>query len=716
MSLKTKYNNTFKKTKIEKITKIASLTISQAIIKPPIFEYLKILPIIDFPINYNLINLQQSIENLILSIIPKNILVDFEKSISQKDLEKVFDRVSQNLPIIVHSDLNKNPPFCFSLLIFCSADFNMGISRFITEMLNKWLIPGNSIDIEAHRSIRFKFKSYNKRKYFFCEYFINVLSQNEYVLIKSNILNFISELKLILLSVQRASKINAKKELSKGEKTNIIKNDISNFITKESSIAKTFNQMQNFLSKISNEKKITDLTKSLAKLMQKTKKPFDRNIFDSLHSTSLIFKGNFTTIRDTKHLSQIIAEKYFLKKSLLEQINNLTDKQRLVKLKFLKTILKDCQKKVLGILGVMNLLYDSEVIEKNYIIKSILEIFSDYKYVKNSYIVDLREDKIISFYLEVENTKNKNFSLKQINELKKNLIKAFKVKTKKLINPIFYPRNEEEILRNTIVLTKQLNYVKDIPQLIISYDKQTTNKISFLVILLRLIKKNAPPLKDLFNKTFLKFYLDESKIVDTLKNKYPKEANIFRVSLDKFSFLREDHSLDLRQARLTVAKELTEVIGPFRDFNGGLLSKQLEAFDALKKLMPNLKKSKEPILEDFFYSIRPAVMQSILDTQMVKKFYLMFESIFKKTLATSNSKIRIQKAGNYYFVMIKTNTTKLKEDIILALNKLKFTSYELISSSIDQMDKKMLGYILLSNDQNKRKALIATIKQTLIKP
>lgn len=701
--------NSIKKITPEKISNIAHPTIKQSIIESPIFEHLKIEPIFDFPPNYNLSNLQGSIENLLISIIPENIILDFEKASSQEEIEVAFGKVNEKMPIIIHSNLSKNPPFCFSFCVFCFSDLSSGISRFITEMLNKWLIPGKSIDINGHRSIRFKFKNFAIRKYYFCEYFINILTDDELSLIKSNISNFINELKLIILSVQRASEINSNMDLSNSEKSKIIEKNISNLQLKNSSASNALNQMQNFLSNISKEKKLNDITKNLAMLMHKKPQEFDRNIFDSLHSSSLIFKGSFTTIRETSHISKIIAEKYFLKKQILNQ----SDKNRVVKLRFLKTRLKDSKKEVLGILIVMNLLYDSEVFEKNYILKSLTQILNNIKYVKNSYIADLREDRVISFYLEIEKIKKTPFTQKEAGKLEKNLPTSFKVKTKKLINPIFHPRNEEEILRNTVVLTKQLNLVQDIPQVIISYDKQTSKEISFLVILLRLIKKNTPPLKDLFENTFLKFSLDESKIVELLKNKYPKEANIFRVSLNKFSFLRDDHSLDLRQARQKVAKELTSVIGTFRDFNGGLLSKQCEALDALKKLMPNLKKSKEPFLEDFFYSIQPAVMQSILDTKMVKKFYLMFDNQMKKSIDKKNAMIRAKQAGNYYFVMIKTAEVSLKEEIILAVNKLKFTSYELISSSIDQMDKKTLGYILLTNDQKKKGSLIKAIKKTI---
>ena len=68
-----------------------------------------------------------------------------------------------------------------------------------------------------------------------------------------------------------------------------------------------------------------------------------------------------------------------------------------------------------------------------------------------------------------------------------------------------------------------------------------------------------------------------------LRKKYPKEANIFQLQIDKDPFLRADHSLDLHQARQSIVEELEKVIGEVRDYNGGLISKQHALFALLKE-------------------------------------------------------------------------------------------------------------------------------------
>jgi hypothetical protein len=665
---------------------------------------LKIEPEFLLPPNYKISNLEDyinSMEKLLLSTIPKKILSTSKTS----DLKSFFLKLNQTFPIIIHSELKDKVPFCFSFCIFCFSDLTYGINRFIPEMLNKWLIPGHQVVINGQRSLRFKFKKFPYKNYYLSEYFINILSEKELSLIKRNLSGFINEIELIVLSVQHARQISSINKISSQNTQDSL------FASKSSN--HTSDQMETFLSKISEEKKLKEINENLAFLMYKRPKAFDKDIFSSLHNASLIFKENFTSLRTPKHLGRIIATQYFFKKSIEQIFSNSTINKRIVNLKLLKTNLVNPKKSVLGILIVMNLLHENEYFEKSYILESIAQIIKDFRYIKDSYIVDHRDDKLLSFYLEIEKLNDSNFSLQEINELKTRLPEEFKSKMKNLINPIFSPRNEEEILRNIIVLSKQLKYVKDIPQVMISYDKQTSKEISFNIILLRLIQDNTFSVKDLFSysHTFLKFYLDESKIIGLLKKKYSKEANIFRVSLNKFPFLRRDYSLDLRKARQAVVQELTKVIGEFRDFNGGLLLKQCEALESIKKLMPSLKKNHEFLLENFFYSIRPGIMQSILDAQVIKKSFLMFRNILKKDFENNNYIILTKATKKHFFIMIKSSLSKQKEDIILAVNKLKFKSFELISSSLDKDEEKILGYILLSNDEKKKTKLYKAINK-----
>ncbi|NGX43880.1 MAG: hypothetical protein K1060chlam3_00036 [Candidatus Anoxychlamydiales bacterium] len=654
---------------------------------------LEITPIFFPPSSYDLRDFENfitSTQNQIKSIIPKNILNDFNNAKTKDEIKNTFLKMNQALPCILHSNIAEEKlPFSVSFSFFSFSDLVEGISRFIFDMLNKWLTLTHPIDINANRSIKFKFKKFPQKTYYLSEYFINVSNEKEKSLIKRNIKSFIDEMKLIIMSA------------------NYTKNISSSILSKNSASV----HMNNYISKFSKEKKLHEIKENLAFLMYKSPKIFDNDIFDSLHLTSLIFKGDFTTIRNPKHVSRIIAFSYFFKKSINQIKSQIQTNKRYVKLKILKTNLSTQKKPILGILIVMDILYENEYFEKKYILESISQIIKNLRYLKNSFITDRRDPKVLSYYLEIEKKELNYFSLKEITDLKKKLSLAFSSKMKKLVNPIYLPRNEEEILRNIIILTKQLNYVKDIPQVIISFDKQSSKEISFRVILLRLLKKDSLSLKDLFSysKTLLKFSLDETKNVGLLKKNYPKEANVFKLSLNKFDFLRRDHSIDLRKARQTIFTELTNILGNFRDFNGGLLSKQLDAMENLKKIMLTNKKSSDFILEEFFYSIKPTIQQTIVDAKILKKLFLMFIKILKKEFKNSNCLIDTKTEKNQFYIIIKTPFTKIKDDIILAVKKLKFKSFETFTSSIDRNDQKTLGFALISKDSTKKDLLYKTI-------
>ena len=176
---------------------------------------------------------------------------------------------------------------------------------------------------------------------------------------------------------------------------------------------------------------------------------------------------------------------------------------------------------------------NSELLEFFYILEGCIEYDKD---EKNSLQV---------LYLEVEKESQEDFSYEEIQHLRIALPYNLKSHIEHLIYPIFMPRNEEEVLKNIIILSQQLKFVEDLPQLIISYDNQTSKELVFTIILVRLLKKNTPPLKEIFltSQTFLKFHPEEVKIIGTLKRKYPKESNLFKVSLNKTNFYRRKKSI-----------------------------------------------------------------------------------------------------------------------------------------------------------------------------
>src|SRR5207302_6284684 len=91
-----------------------------------------------------------------------------------------------------------------------------------------------------------------------------------------------------------------------------------------------------------------------------------------------------------------------------------------------------------------------------------------------------------------------------------------------------------------------------------SSDVCSSDLLIFLVVLVRMLKEQDLPFKDVLKKNSvrLKIAIDEIRSAGSWKHKHHKEAAVFRVLLDKPSYFRKDYSLDLKRARNTIATHL----------------------------------------------------------------------------------------------------------------------------------------------------------------
>lgn len=638
----------------------------------------------------------------------------FQKQ-SKKNTKNCFVELDEILPIIHYSNLDEATNY-FSFTILCNGQFNHGIGRFVGDMLCKWLIPGKQVAIQGNRSLNFAFVHSPKQNLFITEYFV-CFEEKDLSYIKTNIVNFTKQLRLTILAVFHARMVISMKNISEDEKSTIIQENIFSLlnIKEKESEPNAFDHLQNFLVKISAEKNLSQIHSNLSNLMNKYPNSYDRDIFESIHNVSLIFSDLFTADRDPKYVSRLVSY-YYLFKKLIKQKTFNSPNERHIHFKFFKPqYIKKNDSQIIGTLLVMNLIDEREHFDQTHMLQALKSILGEVKYVKSSFLSDKRNSNFIFFYLEVEKQDLSNFSWNELINLKKNFISEVKDRIEKSINPIFMPRNEEEVIRNIILLSKQLKYVKDIPQLIITYEKQTEEDISFIVILLRLIKDDTLPLKEYFSysQTFLKFLSDEIKIVGSLKKKYPKEANIFRVLIKKSAFYRKDYSLDLQKARQTVVSELAKILGDFRDYNGGMILKQNQALDSLKNLVSSIENKKSFLIENFFYSLKPGIMQSIIDPKILKALFLLLTQIMENDFSEKPFDIKTISMPKYLLIMIGASSPSFKEKIEAVISSLKIASFDLTSSFIQEGNKAALGYIYRTSNLTRRAYLCNSLMNAM---
>ncbi|MFT3832655.1 MAG: hypothetical protein QM711_04955 [Micropruina sp.] len=158
--------------------------------------------------------------------------------------------------------------------------------------------------------------------------------------------------------------------------------------------------------------------------------------------------------------------------------------------------------------------------------------------------------------------------------------------------------------------------------------------------------------------------------------------------------------------------ELYNIIGEFRDFNGGMISKQNELLSEIKDLLANTEYN-ELLLDNFFYSLIPVIMRTVLEPQAVHTSFLMLQDAIEQGFTNNQShllKIFIQ--AQFVFAIVKAEKISIKEDLQRSIGKLQLHSSELATSLVSVYDTTYVAYTDRCDEKEKHK-LSATHFNTL---
>jgi hypothetical protein len=194
---------------------------------------------------------------------------------------------------------------------------------------------------------------------------------------------------------------------------------------------------------------------------------------------------------------------------------------------------------------------------------------------------------------------------------------------------------------------------------------------------------------------------DRVKRVGMLRKRYPKEATIFRVKFSSDPFLRDDHSVDLFKARQAIIQELQKVVGDVRDYNGGMIAKQIELLSALQKIVGETDHSSRRLLEAFFHAIYPIEARSIAAPEQLKKLFL----LWKQLLDDPTQKGIIDQDEVAIYVMARSG-------YLPEIDPANFVEMQLISVRPEQ-EEKFLGYLFFSQDLAERERFLENVPSPL---
>lgn len=610
---------------------------------------------------------RDTIHHILHEILSDPSLSTGESSLEIEDLQHIFHAL---LPF---TTLRKNRALPGEMSFFFLSKYRANAFKFFFEIISNWLVPDKRLNVSLIYAVDFRMSELSDEIYTLCEVKIHIESQVEVDLILKNLPLLESELRLGIESGRYARRILEIKGLSTDEKTAIVQED-------------------------------------LAYLIHRLPKEFDSDVLAEMQHVLVMCREEFKSARSCRHLSRIISLHYLYRKWLKEAVKHAPQRRHL-NLKVFKASLNSSigSRKVLAIVVGVNFFRDKEIFDKAHLLKAIQNYIPEAQDVESSFFANRRGSELIcNLYLEVEKSDESDFTSEEIQLLRTKLSGDLKDCVERVMHPVFMPRNEEEIFRNIVSLSNQLKYIRDIPQVYISFDEQTYTHLSYTVIVVRVLKPGMPSIQELFKqiRPSIKYIQDRCQVAGNLRGNYKKEATVFRVKVPKDEFLRFDHSIDLNKARQTVAAELDQVIGEFRDFNGGIISKQNELLNEVKELLLNTAKFNDHFLDNFFYSLTPVMMRTLLEPEAVFTLFLMLleatESEMTESEMEEKSNLKILQQEHYVFAIVKAEEALLKDEITRSLNKLQLHSSELAASSVSVNDMIYLGYIYRTDEKEKQ--------------
>lgn len=600
------------------------------------------------------------IQGTLESVLPEKFFDLYDGSASNAACKDYFN----SLFPLARKTITETFPSSFSYVILFK--YRANAFKFCFEMISRWLIPGRRLNVELVYAVDFSVPEMGDELYTFFELIFRVENRLELEEIQRNFPTIETEIFLGLNSSYYARRILEIKGLSNDEKTAMI------------------------------QEYVTYMT-------SRRPRDFSYDLFAEMQHVLVVCRDEFKIYRSVRHLSRMICVQYLFRKALKKAVLDGTDKRHLF-LKIYPSLLtsKGIQKPVLGLIVGVNFMREKELLEQTHLIKAIRNHIPEVQAVPGSFFTNRREsESFCTLYMEVEKTSGESFSTQEIRLLTKELPTDLEGRIERPQHTVFMPRNEEEVMRNILTLSQQIKFVRDIPQVIISFDEQTHTQLYFTIILVRLVQAQTPSVPLLFQRLHpsLEFTLDRNRIVGHLRKKHSKEAVVFRLGLPKEQFLRRDHSIDLYKARQAVVSAVSDCLGSIRDYNGGMISKQNELLSRVKELLKSVKKYDELLLENFFYSLNPVMMRSVLEPEEVKKLFLMLQNVVFNVEGLEDAadmKVRAEPNAVYVVVVVSDNAADEEIKRLISASGALFSA--IASATVNIQDRLYLGYIYRCDD------------------
>ncbi len=579
--------------------------------------------------------------------------------------------------------LPESPPDLISFYFLCRASKAHKLETLFLELLKNRMIPQKEVSILSFHHLYFHFDALPGECLLSLQAKILVEDPAQLTLFKGSLPLLEKEVRQLVKTPHYAKHFLAAKNLSDDFKTSLVYQD-------------------------------------LGRLLLKFPHLFNQTIFVELSRFLALSTKEFSESRSPRHLAKLVAAHHVMRKIIARSMA-LFPGERHLQLRVAQTRLQFLfgTKSVVGLMISVCHLDRYEFFDEKHILLAVQKFIPTAQAVKGSfYLAQLPHDMIRTLYLEIEKKDAEPITLHERGLLKRLLPNELKASVEKLMPAVFMMRNEEEVMKNILILSQELKYFSDFPQVMISFEQQTSEDLFFTIILVRLLRKQTKPLDQLFdqmNEEGVEFHSDRVQIVGYLRKKYPKEANTFRLRIPKEpAILRGDSSVNFYLARQKVIKILNDVIGEVRDYNGGMILQQVEQFSELKTAFPETSQRHPDLLEDFFYALTPIEMQATLPLDHLHTlFRLLLDGIQAELPKRDSYVLKVEQKAESIFILLRARDISYRESVQKSLNALEIFPKALCSTHVDVQGSYCTGFIYDCRDFDLQQQFLHSIQYAI---
>lgn len=439
---------------------------------------------------------------------------------------------------------------------------------------------------------------------------------------------------------------------------------------------------------------------------------FDESVMNDLILFYSLAKKKFLDHRGSHHLLRVVLSIYHMQRKLLSA-STLSSDTRHLSIRWMPTdlVFPFSSKPVLGCLIGFNVLDRCELFDEDNVLVALEKHFPELQLVKESYYRhNSRHENLKFFYFEIEKKNGAQFSLAERKRLKLSLEEKIKKSIQKLVPSVFMKLNQEEVYKNVLILSQEISSIDDLPQVFITLDQYVGKEIVFHVTLVQVSSSSRPLLNaQMFKNTVV---LERVLPVRYLQG-HQIEASLFRFLLPCTpSLLRSDGSLDFYAARQKVAASLMDVVGEFRDYNGGLLIKQQELLFSFKQNMPNEVLRDEEFMETFFHALMPLEKQALLDPNILSALFTFFLAHYGEKI-TNVLSLKMHREQQRVFISARGSDSSISDVISSVLRPYLLDSKELAYNILETSEGTFFNCVLLNGFANQSDAFLESLQESL---